>query len=198
MFGGDRFFISFNLDPERLAKRSPLLNLRQEIGRHYGVSGVLDTILRTLSGMGKDLTQLRPEDLAPVDEFHVRGREATVELADFACLKPGSRVLDVGCGLGGSVRYLADEHQCRATGIDLTKEYVETARALAERVGLAAKARFIRASALEIPFADGSFDIVWTEHARMNIADKNRFDELVKSQLNDGFVKTSSCKARKN
>jgi hypothetical protein len=72
---------------------------------------------------------------------------------------------------------------------------VETAHALAERVGLAAKARFIRASALEIPFADGSFDIVWTEHARMNIADKNRFDELVKSQLNDGFVKTSPAKA---
>lgn len=175
MFGGDRFFISFNLDPERLAKRSPLLNPRQEIGRHYGVSGVLDTILRTLSGMGKDLTQLRPEDLAPVDEFHVRGREATVELADFAGLRPGSRVLDVGCGLGGSVRYLADEHQCRATGIDLTKEYVETARALAERVGLAAKAQFIQASALDVPFADGSFEVVWTEHAQMNIADKERF-----------------------
>jgi len=179
-------------------ERSPLLNPRQKIDRHYGVGGVLDAILHTLSEMGKDLTQLRPKDLAPVDEFHVRGREATVELAHFAGLRPGSRVLDVGCGLGGSVRCLADEYQCRATGIDLTKEYVETARTLAERVGLAAKARFIRASALEIPFADGSFDIVWTEHARMNIADKNRFDELVKSQLNDGFVKTSSCKARKN
>ena len=117
---------------------------RQKIDHHYGVGGVLEAILKTLSEMGKDLTQLRPKDLAPVDEFHVRGREATVELAHFAGVRPGSRVLDVGCGLGGSVRYLADEHQCRATGIDLTREYVETARALAERVGLAAKAQFIQ------------------------------------------------------
>jgi SAM-dependent methyltransferase len=138
------------------------------------VGGVLDAILHTLLGMGKDLNHLRPRDLAPVDEFHVRGREATVELALLAGLGPGSRVLDVGCGLGGSVRYLADEHQCRGTGIDLTREYVEVARALAERVGLAAKAQFIQASALEIPFAGGSFDVVWTEHAQMNIADKNR------------------------
>ena len=156
-------------------ERSPLLDARQNIDRQYRVAGLLDSILRTLSGMGKDLNQLRPKDLAPVDEFHVRGREATVELAHLAGLWPGGRVLDVGCGVGGSVRYLADEHQCRATGIDLTREYVETARALAERVGLAAKAQFVQASALGIPFADSSFDFVWTEHAQMNIADKNRF-----------------------
>ena len=156
-------------------ERSPLLDARQKIDQQYRVAGLLDSILRTLSGMGKDLNQLRPEDLAPVDEFHVRGREATVELAHLAGLGPGSRVLDVGCGLGGSVRYLADEHQCQATGIDLIREYVETARALAERVGLAAKTGFIQASALDMPFPGGSFDVVWTEHAQMNMADKNRF-----------------------
>jgi ubiquinone/menaquinone biosynthesis C-methylase UbiE len=139
------------------------------------VGGVLDSILHTLTGMGKNLNHLRPEDLGPVDEFHVRGREATVELANLAGLRPGSRVLDIGCGLGGSVRYLADEHQCRATGLDLTREYVETARVLAERAGLSAKAQFIQGSALEIPFTDGSFDVVWTEHAQMNILDKDRF-----------------------
>ena len=163
-----------------------MLEPRQKINGHYGVGGVLDSILHTLSGMGKDLNQLRPKDLAPVDEFHVRGREATVELAHFAGLKPGSRVLDVGCGLGGSVRYLADEHQCRATGIDLTREYVETAQALAGRVGLAAKAQFIQASALDVPFAGGSFDVVWTEHAQMNIADKNRFHSEIARVLKVG------------
>ena len=146
---------------------------RQKIDRQYGVGGLLASILHTLSGMGKDLNQLRPKDLAPVDEFHVRGREATVELANLAGLKPGRRVLDIGCGLGGSVRYLAEERQCQATGLDLTREYVEAAQALAERVGLSARAQFIHGSALEIPFADGSFDVVWTEHAQMNIADKS-------------------------
>jgi 2-polyprenyl-3-methyl-5-hydroxy-6-metoxy-1,4-benzoquinol methylase len=78
---------------------------------------------------GNDLAELKPEDLAPVDEFHVRGREATVELAHRASLWPGSRVLDFGCGLGGSARYLAAEHQCHVTGIDLTQEYVDVANA---------------------------------------------------------------------
>jgi SAM-dependent methyltransferase len=90
-------------------------------------------------------------------------------------LKPGLKVLDVGSGLGGSTRYLAAEHQCRATGIDLTKEYVDVANALAELVGLKGVVEFHQGSALEMPFADGSFDVVWTEHVQMNIADKRAF-----------------------
>ena len=163
-----------------------MLDPRQNIERHYGTGGVLDSILHALAAMGKDLNQLRPKDLAPVDEFHVRGREATVELANLAGLRPGSRVLDVGCGLGGSVRYLADEHQCRATGLDMTREYVATARALAERVGLAANAHFIQGSALAIPFAGGFFDVVWAEHVQMNIADKSRFYSEIARALKTG------------
>ncbi len=118
----------------------------------YTVGSLLEEILRTLAGMGKDLNRLRP---APVDEFHVRGRESTVELAYLAGLRPGSRVLDADCGLGGSVRYLADEHQCRAMGIDLTRECVDTARALAERAGLGAKVQFIQAVAEKVPASGG-------------------------------------------
>ena len=125
--------------------------------------------------MGKDLARLKPEDLAPVDEFHIRGREATVELAQRASLKPGALVLDVGCGLGGSARYLAAEHGCHVTGIDLTQEYVDVANTLAEIVGLNDFASFKQASALEMPFEDASFDVVWTQHVQMNIADKAAF-----------------------
>lgn len=139
------------------------------------MGGIHDSILRALAAMGKDLDHLKPEDLAPVDSFHIGGREATVELAHLADLRPGCRVLDVGCGLGGGVRYLADERRCQATGIDATREYVKTAKALTGMVGLSAKVKFIQGSALQIPFADGSFDVVWTEHAQMNIADKPGF-----------------------
>ncbi len=145
------------------------------VDKHYGRGGLLDSILRALRELGKDLNELVPSDLAPVDEFHIRGREATAELAKRASLKPGLRVLDVGSGLGGSARYLAAEHQCRATGIDLTKEYVDVAIALAELVGLKGMVEFRQSSALEMPFADGSFDVVWTEHVQMNIADKRAF-----------------------
>jgi SAM-dependent methyltransferase len=163
-----------------------LSDLRKKIDQHYAVKGILDSILRALTGMGKDPNRLNPEDLAPVDQFHIGGREATMELAALAGLGPGCRVLDVGCGLGGSVRYLADEHDCRATGLDSTREYVEAAKALTGMVGLSAKAEFIQGSALEIPFTDGSFDVVWTQHAQMNIADKRRFYSEMSRVLKPG------------
>lgn len=147
----------------------------EHIDSHYGRGDVLDSILRALRESGKDVTRLAPADLSPVDQFHIRGREATVELASRASLTPGARVLDVGCGLGGSVRYLASQYQCQVTGIDLTKEYVDTARDLADRVGLTQKVEFRHCSALDMPFDDGSFDVVWTEHVQMNIADKQAF-----------------------
>ena len=150
-------------------------SMREHVEIHYGRGEILNSILSALRKMGKEVTQLVPTDLAPVDEFHIRGREATVELASRAPLKPGLRVLDVGCGLGGTVRYLASEHQCRATGIDLTPEYVEVANALADLVGLKHRVEYRQASALDMPFDDGSFDVVWTEHVQMNIADKRAF-----------------------
>ena len=73
------------------------------------------------------------------------------------------------------MRYLATEHSCQATGIDLTAEYIEIATALAERVGLSDVVEFRQASALALPFDAGSFDVVWTEHAQMNISDKPGF-----------------------
>ena len=54
---------------------------KRSIEKHYGRGGIRDAILNALSRAGKDLTRLSPIDLAPVDEFHVRGRDATVELA---------------------------------------------------------------------------------------------------------------------
>ncbi len=147
----------------------------RSIESHYGRGAILDSILRALTAAGKDLSHLLPADLAPVDEFHVRGRQATVELADLAALRPGERVLDVGCGLGGSVRYLAVEHEVRAVGVDLTKEYIDAAGVLARMVGLAGQVDFQQANACELPFEDASFDVVWTEHVQMNIADKRAF-----------------------
>ena len=150
-------------------------NTRQSVEGHYGPGEILGSILRALREMGKDIGKLAPADLAPVDEFHIRGREATVELANRASLRPGLRVLDVGSGLGGSVRYLASERKCRATGVDLTEEYVEVANTLAELVGLKDATEFHQCNALGMPFDNGSFDAVWTEHVQMNIADKRAF-----------------------
>jgi MPBQ/MSBQ methyltransferase len=149
--------------------------MERQVERHYGRGQLIGAILRALADSGKDPARLAPSDLAPVDEFHIRGREATIELAHRAQLKPGLKVLDVGSGLGGSVRLLASEHQCQVTGVDLTQEYVDVANALADLVGLQNRVEFRQASALNLPFDDGSFDVVWTEHVQMNIARKHAF-----------------------
>lgn len=156
------------------------------VDSHYGIGGLLQRILDGLAASGVDCSSLRPEHLAPVDEFHTRGKEATLELAALAQLRPGLDLLDVGCGLGGSVRLVAAEHGCNATGIDLTAEYIEVARQLAELVGLGGRVAFERCSALELPFGDASFDVVWTEHAQMNIADKGAFYREISRVLRPG------------
>lgn len=146
-----------------------------DVKRHYGRGHILESIMRALRDMHKDVSSLSPADLALVDEFHTRGRAATIDLARRAALTPGLNVLDVGCGLGGSARYLASEHGCRVTGIDLTKEYVDAANALAELVSMKDLVTFHQASALNLPFSDASFDAVWTQHVQMNISDKRAF-----------------------
>ena len=158
----------------------------EAIDRHYGIGGLLQSILDGLAATGIDCNALEPADLAPVDEFHTRGKEATLELAARAQLRPHMDVLDVGCGLGGSVRYLAAEHACNATGIDVTAEYIAVARQLAEFVGLSGRVAFEHGSALALPYADASFDVVWTEHAQMNIADKGCFYSEISRLLRPG------------
>ena len=147
----------------------------KEINKHYGISGILNSILEGLESSGKDLHSLTPDDLSPIDEFHTRGKESTIEIANLAQLQPHHNVLDVGCGLGGSARYIANQHGCSVVGIDLTDEYIDVANKLTEFVKLTDKVSFKQGSALELPFPSENFDIVWTEHTQMNIADKGKF-----------------------
>ncbi|MFQ5959166.1 MAG: class I SAM-dependent methyltransferase [Alphaproteobacteria bacterium] len=144
----------------------------EEVASHYTRGNLGDIILSALTDAGKDIDALTPADLAPVDEFHVRGREATVELAKLAGIGPGVRVLDVGCGIGGPSRHLASEFGCRVTGLDITEEYCRVAATLAERTGLNDRVDYRQGDALDMPFAEASFDVVWTQHAAMNIADR--------------------------
>ncbi|MDH5569596.1 MAG: methyltransferase domain-containing protein [Nitrosopumilus sp.] len=145
------------------------------ISEHYGISGILDSILKGLESSGKELASLKPEDLAPIDEFHTRGKDSTMEIANLAQLEPHHNVLDVGCGLGGSARYIAEKYGCNVTGIDLTEQYIDVANRLTEFVKMSDKVSFKQASALEIPFESDNFDVIWTEHTQMNIADKEGF-----------------------
>jgi ubiquinone/menaquinone biosynthesis C-methylase UbiE len=139
---------------------------------HYARAALARTILEATALPSDSATGIDAKALAPVDEFHVRGREATLELARAASLATSDRVLDVGCGLGGASRCLASVFGCHVVGIDLTPDYVETARHLATHFGLGHRVRYECADALALPFRDAEFDVVWSQHAAMNIADK--------------------------
>ena len=145
----------------------------QAVEGHYGDPRT--RIYAALEATGVDLDRLDVDTLAAFDEFHVRGRESTAELAELAKIGAGEKVLDVGCGIGGSARYLARHRGCEVTGVDLSAAYCELASDLTARVGLGDQVNFRQSSALELPFSDDSFDVVWTEHAQMNIADKRGF-----------------------
>jgi len=160
--------------------------VNEAIQTHYGRQGVGSVILAALEKAGKDLDHLTPEDLAPVDEFHIRGRAATLELARAAGLDANKRVLDVGSGLGGTSRCLAREFGCRVTGIDLTEEYGRAAAMLSAKVGLADLVDYRQGDATNLPFDDASFDVVWTEHVAMNIPDKRQLYKEMHRVLRPG------------
>lgn len=143
-----------------------------EIDRHYGRGGLLERLLDALRATGKDVERLTIDDLAPIDELHSRRRAATVELAALLAPAAGQSVIDVGSGLGGPARYLAHAHGCRVAGIDATAEFVAVATDLTRRAGLSDRVTFRHASALALPFADGAFDLAWTQNVAMNIADR--------------------------
>lgn len=145
------------------------------VDSHYGTGNIITKILDGFNLADRDVNSLTVDDLSPVDEFHTRGRQSTLEVAELAEFKPTDHVLDVGCGLGGTARHLAQKYKCSVFGIDLTEEYITAGTRLTELVGLSDRVVLRRGNALRIPYENNRFDIVWTEHVQMNIADKNGF-----------------------
>lgn len=144
------------------------------VADHYSAAGLGARLLATLAEAGTPAAAGGFDDLPPIDEMHIRGREGTDELAARGRWKPALTVLDAGSGLGGSARYLAVRHACEVVGVDLTGDLCHAARDLSLALGITTT-RFVRGSATELPVADASFDVVWTQHAQMNIADKHGF-----------------------
>ena len=142
------------------------------VAQHYApAEAALDAVLADLLSSDARLTTA---DLADTDQFHSGGADATRLLAQRAGIAAADRVLDIGGGFGGPARLLAEHIGCYVTVVDLTDAYLRVGQTLTERTGLTDHVRFQQGNALDIPFADGSFDVVWTQHASMNIADKTR------------------------
>jgi MPBQ/MSBQ methyltransferase len=161
--------------------------MNDAVERHYATPSRIDAVLAVVDSMNP-AEKLKISDLAPLDQFHAGGLEATRQLAQLAGLSAGQHVLDVGSGVGGPARFLAGTCGCSVTGIDLTADYCRLAEALTGRVGLNGKAVFRPADALDLPFAGGTFDAVWTQHVAMNIADRPRLYREMHRVLRPGGI----------
>jgi SAM-dependent methyltransferase len=163
-----------------------MTDLETVVQRYYGDRPVLQRIDDALRAAGVDPERPSHRDLWPFDQLHSRGIVATREHAERAGIKPGMYVLEIGCGLGGASRYLAAECDCRVAAIDLTPNFVEAARILTARCGLADLIEFRQANALAVPFRDGVVDHVWSYAVTMNIADKERLGREIARVLKPG------------
>jgi sarcosine/dimethylglycine N-methyltransferase len=165
------------------------------IPAQYSAGGTRRRIEDALVAAGKNLHSLQPADLALLEDFHTMGRYATSQLADLAGLgglgglgglSPGSEVLDAGSGIGGTARYIADRFGARVTAVDLTEDYCDAAEWLNRLVGLDDRIRVHRGDVTDLPFADATYQVVFSQHVQMNIADKHRLYRETHRVLVDG------------
>lgn len=144
-----------------------------DVVSHYAGAGRLTSAIRdALTDSGVDVERISTTALAPVDEFHIRGRAATLEIVEALAVDADSTVLDIGSGLGGPARTVAEAVGCHVTGIDLTPEFCETAAELSGWTGLSSRTQFAIGDATSLEFPDAAFDAVMSVHVAMNIADK--------------------------
>lgn len=148
------------------------MSYEKSVSEHYSHGALLDAIEKNLPALGKTIDNVTVEDLAPVDEFHIGGRAATDHLLDQVAFPAQGHLLDVGCGLGGAARHVAQTSGRHVSGIDLTTEYIETGNALCAWLNLQDSVTLVQGSALSLPFNDHSFDGAYMLHVGMNIADK--------------------------
>jgi len=167
----------------------------KSLNDYYGQSDLSGKIRQAFDRLGITPEEVTREDLANLDEIHIRGLEATLELGKLAGLKPGMRVLDVGCGVGGPARTLAAEFGCEVVGLEIVGEFCSAAAMLTEWVGMTDRVSFREGDMRAMPFPDADFDLVFTQHTVMNVADKAALFAEVRRVLKSpgGFLLYEVC-----
>ena len=151
-----------------------MMSKENDIEDHYSHSSLLASIKKGLEKQGKSATNITLDDIAPIDEFHIGGRQASIDFFEQLNFDSSMNVLDLGCGLGGPARFVAQQFGCSVTGIDLTADYIDAGNQLSEWTGLESKVKLTQGSALDLPFQAGSFDVIYMMHVGMNIREKER------------------------
>ncbi len=154
---------------------------------HYSARDIEPRILAALRAAGLNPEQhVAPGALGALDHFHTGGLRASRELMELAHIRAEDRVLDIGAGLAGPARMLASELGCRVDCLELSRDFCAGATLLNRLTGLDDRIEVHEGSALELPFRDDSFDVVWMQNVGMNIADKRKLYEEIHRVLKTG------------
>ena len=163
--------------------------MTNSVAQHYGNDGIVSRIISALGEAGFDTSNLEPDVFAGADEFHIGGRKGSEFVANALNMQSGQHVLDIGSGIGGPARYIANMLGVTVEGIDLTPEFVEAAVEITEMVGMTEQVSFQVGSATSIPFDDDMFDASTMLHVGMNISDKELlFSEMARVTKPDGSI----------
>lgn len=154
---------------------------------HYSARDIEARILAAIRAAGLNPDErLSPEELAALDHFHTGGLGASRALLELARIRGEDRVLDIGAGLAGPARLLASTLGCRVDCLELSSDFCAGALLLNRLTGLGDRIEVHRGSALDLPFADDSFDVVWMQNVGMNIADKRQLYREIYRVLTPG------------
>jgi SAM-dependent methyltransferase len=156
------------------------------VNEHYGRTDLGEVILEELRAAGIDPSHPTTDQLAPYDQFHGGGKAATMGLLELGQLPRRSEILDIGGGYGGPARTVAEYLDARVTVLDFTEEFVRLGAMLTERTGLSAQVTHQHGDALNLPFPEASFDVVWMQNATMNLPDKPRLFQEIHRVLRPG------------
>jgi tocopherol O-methyltransferase len=97
------------------------------------------------------------------------------ELLAWGQVNHPKRILDVGCGIGGSSLYLTEKYGAMVTGITLSPVQAKRAEERAQTSGLGDRTQFQVVDALHLPFADNSFDLIWSMESGEHMPNKRQF-----------------------
>ena len=146
----------------------------RRINQHYGQEGLGQVSIAAVNDALRDSAGLSVERMLTFDQLHIGGRSASLRLARQAGLSASEKVLDAGCGLGGSSRLLARYFGSRVFGMDLTAPFCHLAHRLSSTANLDGLTFFLRADLNNLPVREDTFDVVWAQHILMNIKEKGR------------------------
>ena len=146
-----------------------------EIDKFWTRGNLKERINHALSDSDLNKSNLKIEDLHPIDQYHARGIAATRDLAEKVSIKENETIIDVGCGLAGPARFFADKFKCNVVGVDITPAFIEVGNDFNKRTNMHDKVSLYVTDGKSLPFENNQFDAAISQHVTMNVENRELF-----------------------